>query len=298
MNPWLSGMATFLDAFDWPMATAALGFYAFNQSLKTWRFSYYLGGQISVGQLMPIVWIHSFWNNILPYRSGELTYVYLLRQTRAVSDGQNLMSLLAARSFDTLALLILIGGVTLLIFPAQSRQLWALQLTGTLSFILATIAALLLLVLFNPQAVALCHNLQTRLPARGQPVMSKLAEAVAALQRLRNPVALGSFTVLSLIVWFTDILYVWCVFQAARLPLTPFQALFICAFPVLAALLPIQTPAGLGIFEGTVTGGLLLLGLPRGAALQGSVLLHAHILFSSSALFALAWLWRRWQRRL
>lgn len=282
----------------WHYVLLALACYGLDLTLKACRFYFYLQGKLPLSTLVPVVWIHSFWNNMLPYRSGELSYLYLLRQSGLVRDGDNLTSLLAARFFDALALLLMVATATILLFPAQSGALWAAQLTGTLAVMGAVLLGLTALIIWNQSAVAVLVRFQARMSAKPKKLLGKLAEAIGALDRLRGWSSLGAFTLLSLGVWLSDIAYVWAVLRAADISLSPLHALFITAFPVLAALIPVPTPAAVGAFEGTVAGGLLLLGLSKTQALTGSVFLHVHLLASTSLLLVLALLWRRYGRKI
>jgi 2-polyprenyl-3-methyl-5-hydroxy-6-metoxy-1,4-benzoquinol methylase len=78
------------------------------------------------------------------------------------------------------------------------------------------------------------------------------------------------------------------------LSLNPLEAVFITAFPVLAVIVPVQTVAGLGTFEGILTAGLYIVGIEGPQALVASMLLHVQLLLSSFVFFGAAyWFWSR-----
>ena len=57
---------------------------------KTLRFRTLLGLDSSVHKIFPILALHTFWGNILPMRTGDISYVYLLERRQKVDAPQEL----------------------------------------------------------------------------------------------------------------------------------------------------------------------------------------------------------------
>jgi len=77
--------------------------YYISIGLKTLRFNYILKTSISYKKLFRIVILHNFFINFLPFRLGEVSYLYLLKKEK-VYFGKNLSSLLKVRLLDFLLL--------------------------------------------------------------------------------------------------------------------------------------------------------------------------------------------------
>lgn len=83
-----------------------LGSYFF----RALRFHILLNSKVSIKDLFSIVCVHNMANNILPARTGEVSYVYLSKKLHNISVGEGVASLMVARVFDftTISFLILL----------------------------------------------------------------------------------------------------------------------------------------------------------------------------------------------
>ena len=282
-----------LADFRWPMGVAALALYGVTISIKAFRFRYFLRGALRFRAIFGIAAIHSFWNNLLPFRSGELSYIYLVRKSGKVDDGANVASLVAARVLDAVvvALFLFLSSFFLISgrFPLGSgERFWLLAFAAGIPFFLwvTALRGNVFRGMISRAAGYSSHPLVRN-------IFEKINEAVSALAVLSGAGMFVSFFLLSLLVWAGDFLFVWTAFGAAGIILAPTEALFMAAFPVIAALIPFQSPAGIGTFEGTMVAGLLALGIGGGAAVGVSVIFHAVLLFSSFIFFLIAYWFNR-----
>jgi glycosyltransferase 2 family protein len=79
-------------------------FYIVMMVFRTIRFDMLLNNKINFKTLFSIVMLHSFFNNILPVRTGEFSYVYYLKKKK-IPVKKGLSSLLIARVFDFIVLI-------------------------------------------------------------------------------------------------------------------------------------------------------------------------------------------------
>jgi uncharacterized protein (TIRG00374 family) len=80
-----------------------LAFYLLMMLIRTWRFNLLLKNKILTGKLFWITLFYNFVNNLVPFRIGEFSYVYLVKKaTKKFSPG--IASLLISRVFDFIAL--------------------------------------------------------------------------------------------------------------------------------------------------------------------------------------------------
>ena len=97
-----------------PILVLAIGFilYCLFVWTKALRFRELLRLDRSVRHLFPILALHTFWGNILPMRSGDVSYIYLMKQRQQVGGIRSVASLLLASIIDLtslIALMILTG---------------------------------------------------------------------------------------------------------------------------------------------------------------------------------------------
>ena len=76
-------------------------FYLLTNLLRAWRFGVLLrmSGLIPPLRLLPEMFALSFLNNVLPSRTGELSFPYFLHRRHGVPIGESATTLLIARIF-------------------------------------------------------------------------------------------------------------------------------------------------------------------------------------------------------
>ena len=82
---------------------------------KTIRFRQLLAINQSTLKLLPIFALHTFWGNILPFRSGDLSYIILMKSQEQVAGIKSLASLMLASIIDLTLLIGLISITSLLL---------------------------------------------------------------------------------------------------------------------------------------------------------------------------------------
>ena len=218
------------------MLALALALSAVVQWLRAWRFAIMTSGSLAFpdAALVRIAFQLNFFNFVLPFRLGELSYPVLMRR----SYGQPLLNaagvLLLARLFD----LCTVGAILL------GAAAW-LGLTGpgTPTLLLALAAAVLALA---PGLLVLTGNaagpLMARLPLAGS-VAGPLCASAAALRT--RPARLGAIA-LSFAVWFTFGALAFLTTDAVVEGVSPVTVLLGASAGNLAFALPINGIAGLG----------------------------------------------------
>lgn len=77
---------------------------------KALRFRELLELDVPVKQLTPILALHTFWGNLLPMRSGDLSYIYLMKRRERVDEIKSVASLMLASIIDLMLLLAFMVG--------------------------------------------------------------------------------------------------------------------------------------------------------------------------------------------
>lgn len=280
-----------LEHIDPAITILAFFLFTFTLLVKAIRFRFILKNKISIKNLFSIVSIHSFWNNVLPFKSGEIMYLYMVNEEKNISSGENVASLLLARVFDLLIVLSLFCISGFFIFRQQSGFLGPISLTLVVSA-LALGVIILWGIVFNRHKL---NNFFSNLSFKNvflKKIFRILAETFLAFDQVNNFRRLAVFSVLSFSVWILDTVFVWVAVSAGGLGFSLAEAAFIGIFPTLAGLVPINLAGNFGVFESAVTGGLLLLQVGAERALGLSFILHAQIIAFSFTLFVFAF-WHR-----
>lgn len=240
-----------------------------------WAFSFHLRAQriqqewrwkrrVPWHEAMRVVLLHNAAVLLLPLRAGELGYPLLVRQVYAADWREALRSLMWLRLQDV----VVLGGLALLLWPG-----------------LPVFCRLLLI----PALVLLF------LPARTwRGMLTSRSRWVSALRPWLHRRGNAAGWLLSLANWVIKISVVAGILLAMTssvLALKQQQALAAALGGELAALIPVQGPAGLGTYE---VGVWFASGLPAGAApLIGLAALQVHG-FCIAVSLGLAGLWGLW----
>ena len=111
--------------------------YIFSYFFRALRFRILLNKKLSIKDLFSIVCVHNMANNILPARTGEVSYVYLSKKLHNVSVGEGVASLAVARMFDFITICFLFFVSTILIRDLPeivSNIMWVI--VGLLVFVI------------------------------------------------------------------------------------------------------------------------------------------------------------------
>ena len=124
----------------------ALGFffYILMGIVRTFRFKLLLKNKLSFFDILPITYVHSLLNSILPVRTGEFSYVYMLKKNNKQSVSRGLSSLIIARVFDFIILISI-----MILFVVISKDLPNKEIFDGLIPYLVMLLVLIILGLFS-----------------------------------------------------------------------------------------------------------------------------------------------------
>src|SRR3989344_5318874 len=74
---------------------------------RSLRFQILLKGDLMIKDLFPIVSIHNFFSMLLPFKTGELSYSFLLKKKSNISFKKSISNLLMARITDLFGIAVL-----------------------------------------------------------------------------------------------------------------------------------------------------------------------------------------------
>ena len=221
---------------------------------KTLRFRALLNLDSSVHQIFPILALHTFWGNILPMRTGDVSYVYLMQRRQKVDATQGIASLLVASLID---LILLIGLViaTAWLLRSELRDTFS----GTVLYLMPLLigSGLITVVGFVSVAPDVCMRFADRcvsplLRLEKRPVSWVVSKGLRVLQELtafrsnRRFLEVWTYSLMCLVIRFGFQCYL-VVEMGVDVPIT--EVLFALAFTNVFNLLPVQTVFNFGTTE-------------------------------------------------
>jgi len=248
------------------------------------RFNVLLGSKtVGLKRLFIITAMHNMYNRVLPFRTGEVSYILLLRAEGVVTGTEAAASLLVARIFDYLTISFLF---VLTVF--------FMRFSGTLQLI-AWVMAFFMAVAFGALAAMtfgghkffdwfhrLTQNFEGRAGAILQKAEEKGREGVESLQSIGSKSTYGRTFLFSLLIWLAMFYIHYAIISGlGESPITYWGTIIGSTFAVLTNILPIHGVAGFGTIETGWTVGYMLLGIPKQVAIGSGFLMHLFVLFSA-----------------
>lgn len=268
---------TMVGDLSFTVLLGAFGIYMILNFFRAMRFSVLLGGEgISAVRLYPIALFHNFLVRILPFKTGELSYIVMTRHYLHRSLVEGVGSLVSARLFD---LLVVISG-----FTVGMLTLVTSSTDHTLALLFIPLLALCALILYF--AAPLIRKLSTLeryvLKASNRQnsrlvlwLDRKLIMLAEHLERIHTPRLFVILIALSVCNYLCSASFNLLLMNGLGIR-APFGTLVvIVSIAMFAEALPFSV-AGLGLVEGGWTLGLVTFaGLSTSEAVSVAFFLHA-----------------------
>jgi uncharacterized protein (TIRG00374 family) len=230
-------------------------------------------------------------NNLLPGRIGEVLRPYLLARAESLAFSSILATIIIERVFLDIASILLLCSVFLLVTDVEIDQ--RLKFIGELGGLYA-VAALALLVVSagHPERLGRwAGRLAALLPGRAADAVTGFVRTLAeGLAVMRRPAPFVAAFSLSVLLWLSISIGIWCTCKAFSLTIGPIDSFLIAGY--LAVGVSIPTPGGLGgfdfLFKKAATDVFLI---DQNQAAAAAVVLHA-VSFIPVTLPGLFFMWQ------
>ncbi|HOT45977.1 MAG TPA: lysylphosphatidylglycerol synthase transmembrane domain-containing protein [Spirochaetota bacterium] len=240
----------------------------------------------------------NFFNQILPARTGELTFVYYLKKFSNAPLSTGLHILLLTRIFDFIVVSAFFIGSLLLYYGRQTSG--SLLVAGVLFFIISVILLFNLkwLVLLGAKMFTLTVRL-LRLGSIGlvKKIESKIDPIVSEFSDFETMRHLPGLAASSLLVWMALYLFSYLTLRAFGIDIGLLLSIAGSTGGVLANVLPINSFGSFGTLEAGWTAGFVLVGVSAQDAITTGFGYHIINFFVSAvlALFCYAGqkIWKR-----
>ena len=251
--------------------------------VKTLRFRTILGLDANVFHVYPILALHTFWGNFLPFRTGDISYVYLMQRRQKVDATQGIASLLIASIVDLVLLILLMSTTALVLLPKLSGKFSWTVLFLTPSLITLGLISLVILACLAPN---FCYTIVQKstiplLRLKKRPItwgVEKGLEIVNEITSFRfnlRFIKIWCYSFLSIVIRFGFQCFLVSE-MGVNIPLI--EVLFALVFTNVFNLLPIQTVGNFGTAEFPFVWLLLFFGSDKNIATVTGFSLHLLIL--------------------
>ncbi len=254
----------------------ALGAYLFVALFRALRFKLIhreLGGA-TLGQWLQVAVIHAGLNQVLPFRSGESTYPYLLHRVHGVTVGRSVFVLLSARILDLLCNFLLSIGFVFLLAEG------ALQTDRSLFILVAgavVVVCLVALVGMRPvlrALLALTGRGDAEAPGIRASLHRRAGRLLSEAQVFRSWGHFATTFLLSAALWLCLFTTFWALLNGFGHEIPLPVAVIGTVGAAMMNVLPVNGVANFGTHEAGWTLGLMLAGLTRDQGLAAGLWAH------------------------
>ncbi len=255
------GFDTFIKFFkEIPLFNilTAFGLYVFSYVTRTYRWKIVLSIK-DFKKLFKITAFNTVFNIFLPFRTGELSFFYMLKKEN-IPVSETTISLFTVRIFDAISLFTVFISSYLLLKENIFLSILTVILMPFVFYLLKGIVHII--------------NVE-KLKAFSQETL-----------HLKNLISLYLLSLLTFISKFTGFYFV----LPKNLNLSFLESFFASAAGDLTTVLPIHGLAGIGTYEGGFAGVLIFIGVDKETALLASVFVHIFILLGAATVAGFSYL--------
>lgn len=248
-------------------------FYTMGYLFRAIRFGFLLNGKIKVRELFPIVCVHYLTNNILPARTGELTYIYLVKKLQRIPVSEGISSLAIARLFDFVAIALLFFISAVFIEDAPQVVSDVLPLVSSLVILFGGVVVI---IVFGADKIAgLLETIVFRLGLdRSNIILKTVREVLMNLRIIKSRrvilYSLGNSVLIWLCIYFMN----YSLLRGMGFDLGIFEVAVASTLCIFTNILPIPSIGAFGVYEGAWAIGFISLGLSKEAAITSGLGVH------------------------
>ncbi|MGE5473057.1 MAG: lysylphosphatidylglycerol synthase transmembrane domain-containing protein [Ignavibacteriales bacterium] len=252
-------------------------FYLVTYIFRSLRFYVYLKEKkIKYLSILFITFLHQFYYRIMPIKTGEISFIYILKKNNNVSIGESGVILLAIRVLEVIALGI--------IFLVSSIFISNKEITlENICVSIIVIAIFILFLLFLPRIISIISNIAISLNKKNDnQILIKISNILNIMEDkfhevVASKVKLIEVLFLSLGLWLTLYFSMFFWIKALNIDFSFSKTIVGSLLAVLTTILPVTGIGGFGTTEAGWAVGLTILGMSNKDAISSGI---ANNLFS------------------
>ena len=258
-----------------------LGFilYALSYLVRAFRFKILLNSKLRLKQLFHIVALHTAMNNILPARTGELSYIYLITK-QDIKGAKAASSLIISRIFDSITIILIF--LTSIFFLENVPKVISSSLSIVYTMLFIILLLFFVLIFFGDVVVKLCkkmYNLvgggKSKFVKRVFGIVERILDDFKLIRSRRKIVALSA---LSILIWLLQYSTLYVIIISSGISISVVSIIVSITLMNLSAALPIQGIGGFGTIEVSWVLGLILFGVAKEVAIPIAFFNHIIII--------------------
>lgn len=241
--------------------------------------------KIGVWDLFSIVSIHNFYNRLLPLKTGEISYVYMLKRQHGLPAAEGTATLIIARIFDyvTVSFLFVISSLLLI----NKTPPYVTTVTIIISILLlVSVAFLFSIAAIGLRMVGLLEKIFARVGLSRFSVTSlflnKTRELVDSFQTISQVNTYRDTFLLSSLIWGCMFFMLYWLLKGMGLHVGVLEVVIGSTFCIFTNILPLHGIAGLGTYETGWTIGYLMVGVSKEAAISSAFITHLFLFFAGA----------------
>jgi len=244
------------------------------------RLHILLNREIGVKELFSIVSIHTVVLNILPARSGELSFIYLLNKRHNRTAGEGAASLIIIRIMDIITVSLFFFISVILIHDLPSIVMNSIKIIGIFLFF---IVLFILMFIWNCDRLVywltiISRYLKVNDKKSVSYIFKKLGEMSRTFKKLTSKQFIDSIIV-SMCIWV--MLYLVLYLQIKAMDINLFLEPFLLAstFFLMTSIIPVQGIGGFGTLEGGWMISFMAVGVAKEVAISSGIIMHIISIF-------------------
>jgi uncharacterized protein (TIRG00374 family) len=248
----ITDVITTLAGIDPLYLIAGFVLYVCSYFFRALRFHILLNREVGLRDLLNIVCVHNMANNILPARTGELSYIYLLKKLHNKTTGEGIATLLVARVFDFIAISLLFFISALMIRDLPEiimKAVWAIAL-----FMFLIVIFLVILLYSGESLLNLVRRFFRRFNLEKRYfidyLLRKGEETVESFEEVKTRRVVFWAFLFSVLVWCFMFSTTYVILSGLNFYLPLYKVIAGSTFAMVITILPIQSLSGFGTYEG------------------------------------------------
>ncbi|RLI87096.1 MAG: hypothetical protein DRO76_02845 [Candidatus Altiarchaeales archaeon] len=255
-----------------------LGFilYSISYLLRTLRFDILLDGKVGIKDLFSIVCIHNMSNNLFPARTGEFSYVYLLKKVEKIQTSEGIATLMLARIFDFISIFLLFFIST---FMVKDLPLIVSNAILGVTLLLALVVLFLISSLYYGDKLVkivkdFCSKLGLMKFHLMEFLLEKMGETVNGFNSIRSKNTILYSLIFSIFIWSSLYSMNYVLLKGMNMNIDLWIVILGSTFSIFTTILPIQSIGGFGTMEGAWAISFISLGIPKEMAIASGFGVH------------------------
>lgn len=269
-----------------PVALAAsFILYGLMNAFRSIRYSMMIGRSWHPGfiGMFNIVCTHNIANNLFPMRTGELTFVYLVKARLNVATGVGAVTVVLSRIYDVLTICLLTVA-TILLFPGNYGMIN--RVMSYIAFVALVMFLMILLFVFYNRLFIIAIDYAYSKINRSIVlyIKNKMAEVAEFYSGPGYLAGIIPQLLVSILIWLFNVTSVYILAVSLGLTIDVWAIVIGIMFVVITASIPVQGIANLGSFELIWSFIFMALSVPKEIAISSGFAIHILIL-----VFATLW---------